>query len=226
MLRTNLATKPFYNDRGIRFGIVVGIVLVAALTSFNALQVLTLNRHSRELTAREQAAQAVTAQFREKARLTTTALDRKEIDAVQAFAREANQLIDRRAFSWTDLFNRFEETLPPDVRIAAVQPQVDDEGQMLVAVTAVARRTEDLHAFLDQLEATGDFREVIARHESTTDEGMLLAIIQGYYGAATHEATVPGSAASDINGSSGNRSSANATPPVGNASPAAPREPQ
>ena len=46
----------------------------------------------------------------------------------QAAAREANQLIDRRAFSWTDLFNRFEETLPADVRIVAVTPQVDTRG--------------------------------------------------------------------------------------------------
>src|SRR5688500_994283 len=121
MLRTNLATKPFYNDRGIRFGIVVGVVIVAALTAFNALQILSLNSRDSELRAREDAAKATTAQFREKARATTTALDQKEIDAVQALAREANELIDRRAFSWTDLFNRFEETLPPEVRIAAVQ---------------------------------------------------------------------------------------------------------
>jgi hypothetical protein len=226
MLRTNLASKPFYNDRGIRLGIVAGVLIVAALTTFNGLQILTLNRRSGELTAREQAARVATAQFREKARITTTALDRKEIDAVQAFAREANKLIDRRAFSWTDLFNRFEETLPPDVRIAAVQPQIDDDGVMLVAVTALARRTEDLHAFLDQLEATGAFREVIARSQSTTEEGLLLAIIQGYYGPTSPEATVPGSATSDINGSSGNRSSSNATPAVGNASPASPRGPQ
>src|SRR5688572_29645551 len=125
MLRTNLSSKPFYNDRGIRFGILAGILIVAALTTFNGLQILSLNRRSDELAVRERAAQAATVQFREKARATTTALDRKEIDAVQAFAREANQLIDRRAFSWTDLFNRFEETLPADVRITAVQPQID-----------------------------------------------------------------------------------------------------
>jgi hypothetical protein len=226
MLRTNLASKPFYNDRGIRLGIVAGIVIVAALTTFNALQILSLNRRSGELGNRVQAAEAATAQFREKARATTTALDLKEIESVQGFAREANELIDRRAFSWTDLFNRFEETLPPDVRIAAVQPQIDNDGRMLVAVTAVARRTEDLQAFLDQLEASGAFREVFARSESTTDEGLLLAVLQGYYGATNREATVAAPAASEINGPSGNRSTANTTPAVGNASPAAPREPQ
>jgi len=220
VLRTNLATKPFYNDRGIRLGIVAGIVMVAALTTFNGLQILSLNRRSGELAAREQAARLVTAQLREKARATTTALDKDEIESVQASAREANGLIDRRAFSWTDLFNRFEETLPADVRIGAVQPQIDDDGRMLVAVTVVARRTEDLHAFLDQLEATGGFSDVIARNESTTEEGLLLAIIQGYYHATRPEATVPGAPASDNSGAGSNRSSANATPPAANAAPA------
>jgi hypothetical protein len=110
------------------------------------------------------------------------------------------------------------------VRIAAVQPQIDDEGRMLVAVTVVARRTEDLHAFLDQLEATGGFRDVLARNQSITEEGLLLAVIQGYYGGTRPEATVTSPPTSDISESNGNRSSASATPPVANGSPAAPRE--
>ena len=81
-------------------------------------------------------------------------INRDQLAAVQAAAREANQLIDRRAFSWTDLFNRFEETLPGDVRIAAVPPQVDPQGRMLVAVTVISRRVEDLDGFIEALEKT------------------------------------------------------------------------
>ena len=36
MLRTNLSTRPFYNERAVRVGIVVAVVLTAALTAFNA----------------------------------------------------------------------------------------------------------------------------------------------------------------------------------------------
>ena len=42
--------------------------------------------------------------------------------------RQANELIDRRTFSWTELFNPFEATLPPDVRITSVRPRVDDDA--------------------------------------------------------------------------------------------------
>ena len=217
MLRTNLATRPFYNDRGIRLAIAVAVVLVVALTAFNALQILSLNRRHDDLSERADKAEAATAQLREQARVTIAASDQREIAAVQAAAREANELIDRRAFSWTDLFNRFEETLPPDVRIASVQPQVDDEGRMLVAVTLLARRTEDLYAFLDQLESTGAFSDVISRQESTTEEGLLRSVVQGYYGP-TGPATISAPATSDSVGAPGNQSNGS---PRGAALPAA-----
>ncbi len=111
---------------------------------------------------------------------------------VQSAAREANELIDRRAFSWTDLFNRFETTLPPDVRLMAVQPQVDAEGRLLVAMTVVSRRVEDLDAFIDALEKTGAFREVLTRQEEAEDDGSRKSVLQGYYGAP---AAAPPSAA-------------------------------
>ena len=212
MLRTNLSTRPFYNDRVIRVGIAAGVLFVAALTAFNVLQILSLNQRTGELTARAEAAEAATAQLRENTRLASQAIDQKEVVAVQAAAREANRLIEQRVFSWTDLFNRFEETLPADVRIVAVQPQVDNDGRMLVAVTTLARRAEDLHAFLDQLEATGVFSEVIPRQDEITDEGLLSATVQGYYGPSAAPATVPASPASDNNASAATPSSANASP--------------
>ena len=39
-------------------------------------------------------------------------------------AQEANALIDQRTFSWTELFNQIEATLPPDVMLTSVRPAV------------------------------------------------------------------------------------------------------
>jgi len=55
-------------------------------------------------------------------------------EAAFKLAREANALIDRRTFSWTELLNQFQSTLPPDVRIAGVAPQIDEEGRRLVQI--------------------------------------------------------------------------------------------
>lgn len=217
MLRTNLATRPFYNDRIVRIGIAVAVLLVAALTAFNGLQALSLNQRNTEMSARAEQAEAQTLQLREQARQITQAMDKAEVTAVQDAAREANLLIDRRAFSWTELFNRFEKTLPDDVRIAAVEPQIDRDGRLLIAISTIARRVEDLHEFIDQLETSGGLRDVIPRQEDLQDDGTLRSVIQGYYNdtATPPTATTP-PAASDSS-DAGNRS-----PGASNASPTSP----
>jgi Tfp pilus assembly protein PilN len=182
MLRTNLATRPFYNNRAVRFGIAVAVLLALGLTLFNVAQILTLSARNGELARRAEDAEDRARARRDQAAATRKTLDEGAVTQVQAGAREANLLIERRTFSWTELFNRFEETLPADVRIAAVQPQVDLEGRMLVAVTVVSRRVEDLNDFMEQLEQTGAFREVLSRQEVMQDDGTLRSVIQGYYG--------------------------------------------
>lgn len=193
MLRTNLSTRPFYNDRAIRLGIAIAAILAAGLTVYNVVEVVNLTRRGGELASVTNAAEARSTELRNQAAAVRKSLAQGDVSVVQAAAREANTLIERRAFSWTELFNRFEDTLPADVRIAAVQPQVDDRGQMLVAVTVISRRVEDLDTFIEQLEKTGAFRDVLSRTDVAEDDGTLRSVLQGYYGAVA--ATAPGAAA-------------------------------
>lgn len=183
MLRANLATEPFYNTRLVRVSAGVIAAAALALTAYNGTQVWGLRAQGAAQGRTADADEAQARALADKARVIRQAIDREQLAAVQVAAREANQLIDRRAFSWTDLFNRFETTLPPDVRISAVQPQMDQEGRLLVAVTVVSRRVEDLDAFIEALEKTGAFRGVLSRQESAEDDGTLRSVIQGYYGA-------------------------------------------
>lgn len=219
MLRTNLSTRPFYNERAVLAAIGLFAFLTAALTAFNAAQVLSLTSRNRELDARIEASERKTADYGQQARNIQQALDREDVEVVQGAAREANQLIDRRAFSWTLLFNQFEDTLPADVRILAVTPQIDREGRMLVAINVIARQDEDVDAFIDRLRGTGSFSALIARQDETLDDGTTRAVLQGYYSpvppAAAKAASSPSS--SDPDGSAGNRSPVNATP--GNTTP-------
>lgn len=208
MLRTNLATRPFYNDRAVRVGIAAGVVIVAALTAFNAARIFTLNGRNAELVTRAEAAESRASELRQQAMQIRQTLDADDVALLQAAAREANLLIERRAFSWTDLFNRFEETLPADVRVASVQPQVDTEGRMLVVATVYSRRIEDLDEFIEQLQLTRAFSGVLSRQDDLEEDGTLRSVIQGYYNPpAAAAAAVPASAP----GASGG-SPANATP--------------
>ena len=181
MLRTNLATRPFYNDRVVRVGIAAVALVAAGLTVFNAVQVWTLQSRNRELSEAVRQNELEARELRQKAQVVRQGINRAQLDAVQLEARVANQLIDRRAFSWTELLNQFQVTLPPDVRIAAVQPQIDGSGRMLVAVTVLSRRVEDLDAFIEALEKTGAFTGVLSRQDTQEEDGTLRSILQGYY---------------------------------------------
>jgi len=214
MLHINLSTRPFYNDRAVRIGIAVLVILTAALTVFNASQILTLNARNAEFVGRGEDAEARAAELRQQAVLTRQTLDREELGAVQSAAREANLLIERRAFSWTDLFNRFEETLPADVRIGAVHPQIDAQGHMLVAVTVISRRAEDLATFIEQLEQTGAFRGVLTPQEEVQPDGTLRSVIQGYYGPQPGVPAVQPPPASDSDGAGRGNMPANAPSPA------------
>jgi hypothetical protein len=218
MLRTNLSTRPFYNERGVRAGIVALAVLAIGMSVFNVVEILRLqgqSRDARETIARNEA-QAI--EMRDKARVIRQSIDRTKLDAVQAAAQEANVLIDRRTFSWTELLNQFQATLPPDVRIGGVIPQRDNEGRLLVQISVFSKRVEDLEEFMDALEKTGVFSGVLSRSDNPDDAG-LQSQLQAYYTPQTAVAAAP---ASD----SGKGPAANAS--AGNASaeePVAPKPP-
>src|SRR4029079_507373 len=56
MLRTNLSTRPFYNERGIHTGLGVAAMVVAALTIFNLAQIVMLTSRQSDLNGRAAAA--------------------------------------------------------------------------------------------------------------------------------------------------------------------------
>jgi hypothetical protein len=189
MLRTDLSTRPFYNERGVRAGLGALALVALGLTAFNAVELLRLEREGRE--ARQAVAQNA-EQAREllaQARIIRQSINQTQLAAVQAQAREANGLIDRRAFSWTELLNHFQATLPADVRITRVTPQVDDDGRMLVAVTAYARRVDDLNEFIEALEATGAFTGALSRQDEVEEDGTWRSEVQAYYGPPPPEAS-------------------------------------
>ena len=191
MLRTNLATRPFYNDRGVRVAIGAVAIVALGLTIFNAAEAWRLQSANRRLGQVVQNNERQARDYRDKARVSRQSLNREELAAVELRAREANQLIDRRAFSWTELLNQFQATLPPDVRITAVQPQIDPDGRLLIVVSVVSRTGEDIEEFMAAMEGTGAFSGVLSRQDTAEEDGTIKSVLQGYY----HPEAAPAAAA-------------------------------
>ena len=178
MIRTNLSTRPFYNIRAVQIGIAALALTVVAITAYNVIEIIRLSSSQRTLGAQAQQAEDEAARLRREAVQILQRIDPKELEVVAAEAREANAIIDQRTFSWTDLFTHFEATLPADVRITAVTPS---PGDQMVAIGVEARSVEDLDEFIEGLEGTGVFHDVLAVNEVTMENGLIEAIIRATY---------------------------------------------
>jgi Tfp pilus assembly protein PilN len=180
MLRTNLATRPFYNERIVHLGLLLLTVASLILLLVGGVRFRALASEHATLTAtaeqEEQQADEVRAQ--------TVALQRGtgkgEIELLRTSAVEANRLIDQRVFSWTEFLNLIEATLPSDVRLTALTPNVD-AGDVTVSIGVIGRNVMAIFAFIEQLEATGAFADVIPSTEEITDDGMYRTILIGRY---------------------------------------------
>ena len=128
MLRTNLSTRPFYNERAVHLLIALVATIVLALTIWNVATVVRLSTHNTELAGRIGADRSEAERLGREATRIRRGIDQAELEVVVAAAREANTLIDRRTFSWTAFFNYIESTLPADVMVTSVKPSVDDQG--------------------------------------------------------------------------------------------------
>ncbi|HEY7449264.1 MAG TPA: hypothetical protein VH702_13995 [Vicinamibacterales bacterium] len=181
MLRANFSTRPFYNERVVNLLLLLAALLVFGLTVFNVGRIVFLSNQNTELLARAGEAELRARQLRAAAQQVRRTLDVKQIQTVSASAHEANTIIDRRLFSWTELFNHLETTLPPEVRISALRPNLDESGRVVLAVTVVGRRVEDVDRFMGALEATRAFTGVLSREERTTESGELLAVLNVQY---------------------------------------------
>ena len=180
MLRINLGTRPFYNERAVRLLLSTLAAIVIGLTAFNVIEIVRLAISQYTLGASAAEAEDEAERLQAEAVRIRGQINPQELATVASAAREANAIIDQRAFSWTDLFAKFEMTLPPDVRITAVQPRLENDGDFVIAVAVEARRPEDLDAFIESLETRGGFRDVLAVQEQTND-GLLQAVVQGTY---------------------------------------------
>ena len=180
MLHTNLASRHFYDDRALKAGAAVAAVLIGALTLYNGVSLVRLSLAQSRLGVHAAEAEREAERLRTQAAGARTRIDPKEMQTVASAAREANAIIDQRTFSWTGLFAQLEATLPPDVRIRAVQPRVD-KGLFHVVISAQARRVEDLETFIESLERTGAFTSVSPLEETSGEDGVIDAVLEGTY---------------------------------------------
>lgn len=93
----------------------------------------------------------------------------------------ANQLIDKRAFSWTNLLKDLEEAVPERIAIQSVRL---DFKTLVISLNGSAESLKDLTAFIISLEKHPAFKDTVLANHSETDKGLFQFNLTVRYPAA------------------------------------------
>lgn len=184
MLRANLSTRPFYNERALHGVLGMTALIVIAVTIFNLTQIVLLTGRQSSLGNQATAAETRAVELRAQAARIRQAIDAKQLEAMSSAAREANIIIGQRLFSWTDLLDRLESTLPDNVRITALRPRVSRDGTITLTLTVAAQGVDDIEQFMANLEKTTAFSEVYPLDDERSESGDVRAVLEGKYAPA------------------------------------------
>ena len=166
MIRTNLSTRPFYNERIVHAVAAVVAALVLAVTVWQIVRVVRLSRYKTELNTAIQRDRAQVDTLTREAADIRRGLDQKQLTLVATQAKEANTLIEMRTFSWTQLFNQLEATLPN------VHPDFTENGVTRVNMEIQGKDEEVIDSFWQQLEKTGAFHDIEWSGVNVSETGM------------------------------------------------------
>jgi hypothetical protein len=156
----NLATEPFRRDRPV---LVATAALGLLLLIFLGLEVKTIVSQRREGAVIHVAINRLNTQLRgitnEQAKLNAL-LRRPENAEVMERSLFLNSLIDRKAISWTKLFEDLEKVVPYNVRLVSVRlPEVDTDNRVLLDMVVGAKERPELLELVQHLEAAPQFGE-------------------------------------------------------------------
>lgn len=152
----NLASRPFRNTRLPRLLLVLAWLVVLALTGLQAVLVWRLQPGQTAPQWREvQRLETQLASLAERERRARSEVDKDTLKRWLAL----QELVDRRAFSWSRLFVVLEELAPPGVRFLSLAPNLQ-EGYLRLELEAEARSQAEALELVRVLEARPEFEQV------------------------------------------------------------------
>jgi hypothetical protein len=154
----NLASDPFRRDRPLLVG---SAALAAVLGLLLIYQVVAM------VSERHQAADIRIAIDRQNAQLSAIAAQQAKLNATLRRPENAevlerslflNTLIQRKAISWTRIFDDLEKVMPYNVRLVSVRlPEVDSNNQVLLDMVVGAKDVPPILELFKRLEGSPQF---------------------------------------------------------------------
>src|SRR4051812_6489265 len=129
-LELNLATHPYENAREffVRWGaLLAAVTVVTVLLVWLAVSGLL---HARDVNRQIRTDRDRIATLQEEEKRAQAVLDRAPNHAMRERSAFVNELIARKAFSWTQVFTDLEKLMPTRVHVVSIRPELDTENQL------------------------------------------------------------------------------------------------
>ncbi|HUC28531.1 MAG TPA: hypothetical protein VMR80_03060 [Candidatus Acidoferrum sp.] len=156
-LDINLASRPYEDARQfwMRWGTALGVaaLLTLVLLTMTVTGWINARRDHRAIAQKR-------AMIADRDRLRASAeefLNRPENRSTRDESQVLNQLIERKAFSWTLVLENLEKVMPPRVHLVSINPELDEDNQLALKMTVagdsrdkaieLARRMEESRRF-------------------------------------------------------------------------------
>jgi hypothetical protein len=165
-IHLNLAARPFRDYRPVY----AAVVVMALLTAFLALNnVDTFLRYRTETKTTRANIAKLEEQVADEQHRTESFAQRLRGFDLKLLASQtefANAQLAERAFSWSELLDRLEKVLPPDVRLQSVSPSFEKDGLVHLSMTCIGKTGEDLTATINRFNGDQHFANAFPATEA------------------------------------------------------------
>jgi Tfp pilus assembly protein PilN len=169
-LHLNLASRPFRDYRPL-YAVVVVVSLLIAFLMLNNID--TYYRDWRETTnTRDEIARIVAQaeQERRRGELAQKQIGAIDLTTLDRQAKFVNAHLAERAFSWSELLERLESTLPRDVRITSIAPTFSNDGTVQLTLQAEAKESDGMLETITRFQSSAWFAKPFPSSEQNTGE--------------------------------------------------------
>jgi hypothetical protein len=165
-LDINLASQPYEDARQfwMRWGTAVGVIGVLTLILLTLDVTGWVNaRRDRKAIAEKRALIAERDQIRIHAE---EFLNRPENRTTRDESQFLNQLIERKAFSWTSVLESLEKVMPPRLHLVSITPQLDEDNQLALRMIVAGDSSERAIELAKRMEDSRRFAQTLILRES------------------------------------------------------------
>jgi hypothetical protein len=168
-LDINLASQPYEDARQfwIRWGSGVALIAILTLALLAETVLGLLYAHKDQQTVAKY--KALIAERDRERSSAEAVLNMPGNRTTRDRSRFLNQLIERKAFSWTQVFQDLEKVMPARLHVVSMHPELDEENQLQIKLTVAGESRDRALELVRHMEESPRFRQprITAENQQT-----------------------------------------------------------